>query len=118
MLSVITRPEPDTDCPIVALHSDWKKQYLVLHNHPDGLVMSQQQRDLIFATGNVIGVAECSTYSLQAEYFKTYLRRPLVIVLWGMEDRYGEAAEAGLTVLMAKTWSDVYHYCLEDQKLS
>lgn len=86
-------------------------KYVVLHNNPEGLVMNQQQRDLLFSTGNVVDVQECSLFSLQTEFFKRVTRRPLTIVLWGMADRYGVAEQTGVEVLEAKTWSDAHNYC-------
>lgn len=86
-------------------------KYVVLHNSPDGLVMSQQQRDLLFSTGNVVDVVECSLHSLQPEFFKRVTRRPLTLVLWGMADRYGVAPTAGVEVFEVDRWGDAHNYC-------
>lgn len=86
-------------------------KYVILHNHPDGLVMSQQQRELLFATSNVLAVVECSTYSLQEEYFQRIKHRPLTLLLWEMEDRYGVASSERAEVVQVKSWGDAYAYC-------
>lgn len=86
-------------------------KYVVLHNNPEGLVMSQLQRDLLFATGNVVDVVECSLHSLQCEFFARVTRRPLMLVLWGMADRYDVATEAGVEVVEVDCWGDASNYC-------
>jgi len=87
-------------------------KYVVLHNHPDGLVMNDLQRDLLFATGNVLAVKECCLYSLQPEFFKDIKHRPLAIVLWGMADRYGVAEDLGIQTFEAISWGEAHSYCL------
>lgn len=87
-------------------------KYLILHNHPEGLVLSQQMRDQLFSTGNVIDVKECSIHSLQPEFFKSITRRPLVLILWGMADRYGVVEKLNdVEVIEVDNYSDTYDYC-------
>ena len=73
--------------------------------------MSQQQRDLLFATGDVVHVAECSTSSLQPQYFASVARRPIMLILWGMSDRYGVAQQQGVEVIEASAWNTAHLYC-------
>ena len=73
--------------------------------------MPQQQRDLLFATGNVVGVEECSVSSLQPQHFADVTRRPLTLVLWGMTDRFGVAPKQRVDVLKAKNWNEARSYC-------
>lgn len=91
-------------------------KYVVLHTHPEGLIMSQQHRDLFFATGNVLGVIECDLFSLQEEHITRYLQpgtRKIILVLWGMSDRYGIVARYPHIVdcFEVKDWSSAHSYC-------
>lgn len=86
-------------------------KYVVLHNNPDGLEMNRLQRDLLFATGNVIRVQECPLHSLQPEFFKVVTRRPLTIILWGMKDRHGVGEKEGAEIFEVNSWGDAHNYC-------
>jgi hypothetical protein len=91
-------------------------KYVVLHTHAEGLIMSQQHRDLFFSTGNVLGVIECDLFSLQEEHIARYLlpgTREIILVLWGMSDRYGIVARHPHIVdcFEAKDWNAAYMYC-------
>lgn len=88
-----------------------EKQYVVLHSNPEGFVISQSMRDHIFGTGTVVDVIECPTYSLKQEYIKSIVRRPLTVVLWGMEDRYDVAAKSDVEVIPAKDYGEVMSLC-------
>lgn len=85
--------------------------YVVLHNNPEGLVLPPEMRERLFATGNVVGIVECSTYSLQPEHIERYKRWPLTLLLWGMADRYEVAAEAKVEVIEVRDWSEAYRCC-------
>lgn len=85
-------------------------KYVVFHHHPEKLVMSQLQRDLLFATGTVVGVFESPVYSLQEEMLGPYQVRPLTVVLWGMANRYG-LGFPGMTIVEVTTWSDARAVC-------
>lgn len=87
------------------------KRYVVLHTHPEGLVMSQMQRDQLFWTGRVLEVRECNLFSLQFEMVKHVPRRPLVVVLWGMSDRYAVAPPMGIEVIEVKDFHSAYMVC-------
>lgn len=104
-------PGGTADLPFNAVMPQRPIKYVVLHNDPGGLVMSQMQRDLLFSTGNVLGVKECSIHSLQPEFFQEVLYRPLVLILWGMADRYGCAEEKKVGLWEVKSWSEAYQMC-------
>lgn len=42
-------------------------RYVVLHSHPEGLILPPQMREQIISSGKVVDVVECSTYSFQAD---------------------------------------------------
>lgn len=89
-------------------------RFVILHNHPEGLVMSQQQRDLLFSTGNVLAARECAIHSLQREFFQGVVVRPLTLLLWGMADRYGVTDDLdGVEWIEVQDWSEAYHLCQE-----
>jgi len=97
--------------------------YILVHNHAQqGLVLSQEVREqlLIGAEGKLIAIIESSIYSLQPEIFRHITRRPLTVILWGMEDRYNVAASQKVEILVANGYSDVSHYCndLRPRKVS
>ena len=91
-------------------------RYVVLHSHPEKLILSPQMREQIISSGKVIDVIECSTYSFQDEYIKRITRRPLIVVLWGMEDRYGLAAKLDIEIMVAKNYSEVMSLT-DDQRI-
>lgn len=89
--------------------------YVVLHSHPEGLVLPRQQRELLIGAGRgaVLDIIECSTYSLQADFFKNIKRRPLTLILWGMEDRYGIAEQQSVEILAARSFGDALTFIEE-----
>jgi hypothetical protein len=92
--------------------------YVVLHTHGNHLVLDQMCREQLFATGNLVGYEECSTYSLQLEYLRRYTRRPLTVILWGMADRYGVGPKLGVEIITldGNESSSTIGYYLENRR--
>ena len=93
--------------------------YVVLHTHPNHLVLDQMCREQLFSTGNLIGFHEVSLYSLQPEMLTRYTRRPLTVILWGMADRYGVGPALGVEIitLPAETYSSDIGHIVENRRL-
>lgn len=89
-----------------------KGTYILIHHDGNGLVLPQKMREqlLIGAEGRLIDIIESSKYSLQLEFFSHITRRPLTVILWGMEDRYGVATSARVEILVANDYGDASRY--------
>lgn len=92
-------------------------KYVFVYQPPYGWDLSQESRDLIVATGNVLHIKRSSLNSLQwIEYRLDYItRRPLTVVLHNVWDRYdyrlGSDKNEPFEVIEAPDLSDVHSIC-------
>ena len=93
---------------VVKMESGMK--YVVCHNHPEGLVISETIKGYWFEkfADRLLGVEQSSLYSLQKDLVGKYHERPLTLVLVRMADRYGVAAEIGVDVVPAERCGEVW----------
>ena len=67
-------------------------------------------KDNLMELPDVLGVVRSRLYSLQPELIREFPERPLTVLLWDCEDRYGIGQQHGFETVMVKNYSDLEHY--------
>lgn len=76
-----------------------ERNIVIIHNNLNGLVIGQAAREAYIAMGSILGIEEAHVFSFSMEHIQKYKRRPLVVILSGMKDRYNTAETAGVAVI-------------------
>lgn len=85
-------------------------QYVIVHHHPENLVLNPRQRDILFSSGNLLALVESAVAVLQEKHFGHVINRPLGLILWGVEDHHG-VAPPDVEVFPASRWHDCHELC-------
>lgn len=88
-------------------------KYVIVHHHPENLVLNQRQRDILFSSGNLLALVESDVAVLQEKHFGQVIHRPLGLILWGVEDL--GVAPPDVEVFPASRWHDCYQLCRDSR---